>query len=107
MQCMDSCSGITDCPDVSIDSALIDDVIKDDNTEQQCWDVLTNLLNTVYGNTLLCQKKLTRKRSVNSSSWARNIRKNTNQSKEKHIISRGKLVEVNAKKIKKDCMACW
>ena len=57
-QADDSCSDIGDCPDMSIDSALIDDVIKDDNTEQECRDVLTNLLNTVDDNTLLSRTKI-------------------------------------------------
>lgn len=60
-QADDSCSDIGDCPDMSIDSALIDYVIKDDNTEQECRDVLTNLLNTVHDNTLLSRTKVIQK----------------------------------------------
>ena len=60
-QADDSCSDIGDCPDMSIDSALIDDVIKDDNIEQECRDVLTNLLNTVHDNTLLSRTKVIQK----------------------------------------------
>ena len=44
----DSYSDITDCLDMSIDSALIEEIIKDDNIEQECRDVLTNLVNTVH-----------------------------------------------------------
>ena len=43
-----------DSPDMSIDSALIDEIIKDENIEQECRDVLINLGNTVHDNTLLC-----------------------------------------------------
>ena len=100
----DSYSDITDCPDMSIDSALIEEIIKDDNIEQECRDVLTNLVNTVHGNTLLCQKKLTRKRSVKSDSWAKNIRKKAYHSGQRHTYSRGKLVEVKAIKTKKYCI---
>ena len=89
----DSCSDTNNCPDMSIDSALIDEIIKDDNTEQECRDVLTNLVNTVHDNTLLCRKKLSRKRPVNSNSWEKNIRKKAYQSGQRHINSRGKLVE--------------
>ena len=35
-----SCSDITDCRDMSINGALIDEIIKDDNIEQECRDVL-------------------------------------------------------------------
>ena len=68
-QVEDSCRDITDCPDMSINSALIDKIIKDDNIDQECRDVLTNLLNLVHYNTPLCQKnKFTRKGVVNSNS---------------------------------------
>ena len=101
----DSCSDITDCPYISIDSALIDEIIKDDNIEQEFRDVLTNLVKKVHDNTILCQKKLTRKRSVNSNSWAKNIRKETYQSGQRHINSKGKVIEAKAINIKKNCMA--
>ena len=45
---------IADSPDMSIDSALIDEIIKDENIEQECRDVLINLGNTVQDNALLC-----------------------------------------------------
>ena len=37
------------CPDISIDGAPIDKIVKDNNIEQECRDVLTNLVNAVHG----------------------------------------------------------